>query len=548
MTGTAEARYKRLATDREEWIQRGREASKFTLPWLMPHEGEPQSPIARITQPWTGIGQRGVNNVASRLLLALLPPTQTFFRFIPDDMKWAEAEREKVAAGVSPEKIAEQKAAIDEALGRMERAVLTSIETSNDRPSLHFALLHLIIPGNCLLYMPLEGGLKVFTLYRYVLRRDPMGKPLEIVVCETRAVDDLPEEARKAATHADAKSISDGGLADDKDNENRDQKTVNVYTHIRWENGKCRWHQEIKGQKFGKKGVVDEENAPWIPLRMFKVDSSDYSPGYVEAVGMADLQTANALSRAVTEGALAAAQLRWMRRSGAKTTAQAFAEADNGAVLDGGPEDFQAARLEKSNDFVVAQRELENLRASLAPVFMLNEARDSERTTAEEVRMMAQQIDNGMAGAYSSLTVELVYPYISRRLYILTKANRLPKLPSDTIRPVVSVGLHAVGRGNDLDRHAQFITILRQLLGPDTVTRFMFVNVLIQRLANSLGIDTVGLIKTQQQIQDEARKAAEAQQREALLRSPAGDPQRLANAAATVQQMAQPQPPETQAP
>jgi hypothetical protein len=76
----------------------------------------------------------------------------------------------------------------------------------------------------------------------------------------------------------------------------------------------------------------------------------------------------------------------------------------------------------------------------------------------------------------------------------------------------------------------------------------MFVNVLIQRLANSLGIDTVGLIKTQQQIQDEARKAAEAQQREALLRSPAGDPQRLANAAATVQQMAQPQPPETQAP
>jgi hypothetical protein len=546
---TAEERYRKLSSDRDEWIQRGRDAARLTLPWVMPHEGEPQrNTVPRIPQPWSGIGQRGVNNVASRLLLALVPPTQTFFRFVPDDLEWAKAEQEKLNAGQTPEQIAKAKAVIDETLGRMERAVLTSIETSNDRPSLYNALLHLIIPGNCLLYMPKNAGIKVFTLFRYVLRRDPMGKPLEAVVRETKSVEDLPKDAKKHLEESNPLQAQVPAGSGEKAEKPVDERRVDVYTHIRWQDGKCRWHQEIKGHKFGDGGHNDADVAPWLPLRMFAIDDSDYSPGYVEAAAMADLATANALAQAVAEGAIGAAQFRWMRNPGAKTTARAFADAENGDVLDGKPDDFAAVRLDKTQDFSTAYQLLGDLRAGLATVFMLNEARDSERTTAEEIRLMAQQIDNGMAGAYSSLTVELLYPYIARKLYILTEKGRLPKLPNDIIKPVVSVGLHAVGRGNDLDRHAQFIQILRQLLGPDVAMRFVFVDVLIKKLANALGIDTVGLIKGQEQLREEAAKAAQAQRQEALLQSPAGDPQKLAQAAATVQQMTQPQQPEAPSP
>ena len=59
-----------------------------------------------------------------------------------------------------------------------------------------------------------------------------------------------------------------------------------------------------------------------------------------------------------------------------------------------------------------------------------------------------------------------------------------------------------------------------------------------------MGIDTLGLVKTEQELQAEQQAAQQAQQaaqeqaqQEALLRSKMADPQNLANAAATAQQM-----------
>jgi hypothetical protein len=233
---------------------------------------------------------------------------------------------------------------------------------------------------------------------------------------------------------------------------------------------------------------------------------------------------------------------KFLAKPGAAVTAKQFNEAANGACLTGNPEDITAVQVGKGSDLAVAEQRLQRVEARLAVSFMLNEARDSERTTAEEVRIQAQQIENSLGGIYSVLTTEFQYPYIARRLYLLTQSGGLPKLPDDTIKPVVSVGLAAVGRGNDLERHARFMQILQQTITPEGTLQYLIPSELISRLAAAMGIDTVGLIKSQQQIEEERQAAMEAQQQAAVMQSAMADPQKLANAAQTVQEIQQPQP------
>ena len=60
---------------------------------------------------------------------------------------------------------------------------------------------------------------------------------------------------------------------------------------------------------------------------------------------------------------------------------------------------------------------------------------------------------------------------------------------------------------------------------------------LIRRLSSSMGISPLGLVKTEQQIAAEMQAAQQAQMQQELVSAGAANPEQLANAAATVQQL-----------
>ena len=82
---TAEQRYRAGESDRNYHLERARTSARLTIPYIVPASNDPGAnnkdtyPV-----PWNGIGARGCLNLASRMLLALLPPTQQFFRFSLD--------------------------------------------------------------------------------------------------------------------------------------------------------------------------------------------------------------------------------------------------------------------------------------------------------------------------------------------------------------------------------------------------------------------------------------------------------------------------------
>ena len=75
---TLESRYNSKSQEREVYLERARDCSELTIPTLIPESGDTYAEEFETT--YQGIGARGVNNLASKLLLSLLPPNAPFFR------------------------------------------------------------------------------------------------------------------------------------------------------------------------------------------------------------------------------------------------------------------------------------------------------------------------------------------------------------------------------------------------------------------------------------------------------------------------------------
>lgn len=525
--GRAARRYEQLTPDRDLYLDRARDAGQFTLPYLIPESNEPgHHATSRRPAPFNGIGQRGVLNLASRMLLALLPPTEAFFRFTIN-------ESEALRLGLDED----QKREMERALSRMEREVLLAIEASNDRVALHEGLLWLLVAGNVLLYVG-EEGLRVYHLNRYVCSRDAEGRPMDAVTCEVVAFEALPADVQEQIRKQEDLEEIRAQAAGEGQKPGRNRR-FRVYTLIEWGPDRCTWHQEVQGIEFNK-GSSTLESCPWLPLRMSRIDGEPYGVGYVEQAALADLKTLDALTQATVEGSLASAIIRFLVRPNGVTKATTLANAANGAFVPGDPNDVAPLQVNKLADFQFVGRTMEQFQQRLAQAFLLVDVRDSERTTAEEVRLQALQLENGLGAIYAVLSQEFQQPYVKRKLDLLIRAGKLKPLPEDLVRPVVSVGLAAVGRNNDLERVVRFVTLVGQSLGPEAVARYINPSEMLGRLATSMGMNTDRLVRTEEEIQAAEQQAQQLQLAQQAMISPAADPQRQAQAEVLRQQAEQP--------
>ena len=117
---------------------------------------------------------------------------------------------------------------------------------------------------------------------------------------------------------------------------------------------------------------------------------------------------------------------------------------------------------------------------------------------------------------------------------MLVRSGKVPKLPEKLVKPKIVTGVQGLGRGNDRNKLVEFIGTVSQALGPDIMRQYMNVDEAIKRLANSIGIDTANLVKTQEEIQAEMQAMQQQQLIQSLgpaaLGSPLLDPKNNAQA------------------
>ena len=496
---TAKQRYDYLRSYRDDFLDKAVEASRLTLPYLIKQDDD-NSNHKNLKTPWQSVGAKGVTTLASKLMLALLPPQTSFFQLQVDEAKMGEQ-------GMDPT----MKSNLDISFAKIERIIMDLIAQSDDRVVVHQALKHLVVSGNALIFMG-KDQLKCYPLNRYVIERDGLGNVIEIVTKEQinkKLLPELEEIEQPQPMNPDAT----GG------NPNRDE--VDVYTHVKREGKSMVWHQEVYGKIIpGTISRAPIATTPWLPIRFNVVDNEDYGRGRVEEF-IGDLKSLEALTQAMVEGSAAAAKVVFTVSPSSTTKPSTLAAAGNGAIVQGRPDDIGVVQVGKTADFATAMQMTQTLERRLSEAFLIMQVRDSERTTAEEVRMSQMELDQQLGGLYSLLTVDFLNPYLNRKLSEAGKRGEIPKLPKELVKPAIVAGVNAIGRGQDRDALTMFMQTIAQTVGPEAMMTYINPDEVIKRLAASQGIDVLNLVKSQEQLQQEQMEAAQQQQQMELTKQAA---------------------------
>ena len=493
--GSLKSYYEACTSDRDAYLRRARDSANLTIPFLVPPDSAGSH--TDYPSPYQSVGARGVNNLASKLLLALLPPNSPFFRLVIDKF-----ELQKAGEQDDPTLQTE----IEKALAEIERAVQAEVETSAVRVGVFEALKQLIVAGNVLLYVPDKGGLRVFNMDRYICKRDPMGNTQSIIVRESIDPDVLPTYVREAVEQAgQSVEVSAGGHGS--------KKSVEVYTAIYRDKDKWQVRQEVADINIVEaQGTYPLDKNPWMPLRYTRIENENYGRGFIEEY-IGDLTSLEGLTQAIVEASAAAAKVLFLVNPNGTTRPRTLSSSPNGAIVQGNSQDVTVLQLEKFADLRVAQETVDQIKERLGFAFLMNSSiqRSGERVTAEEIRFMAQELEDVLGGVYSILSQEFQMPLVNRLMDRMAKAGRLPKLPKKIIKTTIVTGLEALGRGHDLNKLDTFVGGVQQLIGPEEFAKYVNTGNYLKRRATALGIDVEGLVRTDEEIEQEQQEAQQQQ-------------------------------------
>lgn len=495
----AKSRFKQLDSLRNGVLARARSAAKLTIPSVLPDEGQDEN--SDLVQPYQSLGARGVNNLAAKLLLSLLPSQTAFFKFSVDPEVRAKADQDGVEAD------------LEDALRRRENKIMKWIERSPMRIGLFNALRNLIVVGNALVHLPKDGRLRTFRFDQFVVVRDPRGIVTEVYIREEADPHTLPTEVVETCD-VNLQDMTSRG------------KMVEIYTTVKLrEGGKMvDYWQEINGIEVpNSRGQSKVSESPYIVLRWSTVDGESYGRGHVEEY-IGDLRSLEGLSKSIVGFSAVAAKIIFLVHPNATTNIDDLTVADTGDFVQGALKDIEALQLDKYADFRVAKDTLDNLILSLSHAFLLQSGtvRDAERVTAEEIRWQAQELEDVLGGVFTIQTQELQAPLLRRIIRIMTDAGDLEKVPEAGMEPIIVTGFDALGRGHELNRIRAMFADIANTFGSEILAEYVKINGALKKFANGHNVDLEDIFKTDEEVQQERAQAVQQQAMAQMAQSAAG--------------------------
>src|SRR3990172_2575773 len=218
-------RYDELSGTREGFLRRAYDVARLTIPSLLPYgasnAGSERSYGINTTheEVYSSLGARVVTHLASKLMVAFMPPGYPFFKLgVP-----AKALVSEGKLHIDP--------TMEGQLAQLEALIDAEVNRKQWREPTDTALQHLIVTGNVLEQMLDDNTLKMFRLDQYVIVRTPAGKVIEIIIKEMLSPHGLPEE-----------------IADVYIKPKADGELVPIYTCARWVMKEKKWHiyQELE--------------------------------------------------------------------------------------------------------------------------------------------------------------------------------------------------------------------------------------------------------------------------------------------------------------
>ena len=178
------------------------------------------------------------------------------------------------------------------------------------------------------------------------------------------------------------------------------------------------------------------------------------------------------------------------------------ARVQGGAVTDVG-----MLRADKLTDFNVVATTRESIRKDLTAVMLMEgESMPTyERATRLHVQRVAQEIEGALGGVYAPIADSMQISLIERMRHVMTVSGELPPLPEETVEVQAVTGLMALSNETEKMKLVELMQLIAQL-GPEVGNR-IDKGVLLDVLVRQTGIYEPGLVKTDEQVEQEMRAA-----------------------------------------
>lgn len=422
ITKSAASEFLRLDGLRQGYLDRAQTFARYTLPRVCPPDNYDANRDA-LQNDWQAVGAQVVNHLTNRLMLTMFAPSRPFIRLEVPPFELAKLAR---AMGQDPS------VQIEKMLAGKEQEASKELDVRGVRPQIHEALTNLVVVGDTLAY--LDDGVEVYGIRDYVVARTPRGAVSTAIVRTAYCFQDLTEDAQTVV-----KASRPAILPDD---------TVTYYRWFKKAGDRMTmttWVDDLS--------LPDEFNESWpvadCPWKFWTWNlrrKQHYGTGLVEEYN-GDFAALSLLSKAQLDAAILASEFRWLVNPAGSTNVDDFETSENGAAIPGIPDDVNVVTAGKAGDLQTIRSVHEDYVRRIGRGFLLGSAmtRDSERTTATEIQLMAQELETGLGGAYSRLAAG---PQKDIGMWLLVAVDL--DIGDTKIRMSVITGLDALSRNGDL--------------------------------------------------------------------------------------------------
>tara|TARA_R100000458_G_scaffold59044_1_gene68527 strand:+ start:1349 stop:2929 length:1581 start_codon:yes stop_codon:yes gene_type:complete len=456
-------------------LERSRYYSTLTVPSLLPPEGWTEQDA--LPQPFSSTAARGVTSMASRMLSALLPLNDMpFFKF---EMKSGEEPDPEVYSY----------------LDALSYQVYSRLSTANLREIIYQTLQHLIVVGDVLLIMDDDFNFRVIRLDQYVCRRDVHGNVEELIFIEFQS---LSNEEEDVVAQAASLAMS----------EKKGYKKIYVRAVKNKETEA--WEVEKQDEEGAVLDKGEYKTLPYIALRWSGIPGENYGRSHVEDV-IGDIKALEAFTEGLIYG-VTASSLFWMACDPAGMTeldditsrpTGSWVSARAGEVFTISPADTMNPQIQST------QAGVGILREELGKAFLMGSSSipTGDRVTATAVRMVGQELEHVLGGAFSAIARELMQPIVERAIFLMINEGdideRLNEMFDDQglLDVEIVTGLQALSRDSDLQKLMQMGEMVRNL--PEQAAAMFKWDQYGKALITSLGFAPDTWIKSEEEVQQE---------------------------------------------
>jgi hypothetical protein len=491
----AEKVYNKLATTRDAVLQTARELAEITIPSVFPPMGYVEGQY--IGENNQSVGAWCVNTLASKLMYVAFPPNHSSIKISLDK---AAIRNSKEAFAQDPVMVAK----IDGSLSALEKEHHDRFAATKLRLAYTQYIKQLLIGGNsCWEHEELDSPV-VHDMTKYVVKRDKKGNQQFVILREEASSSDLPAHMKVIAANVNREQWL-----------NKDRWEQDIVIHkvcMRYNKDEWLTWQEYQGEVIPDTELHIKEDKPNLYAGwMVPMQGYNWGRSYCEEY-RGDLWQVENYSSGLQDIGAAMAFTIMFSRPGSPTSPALLSRTENLKWLAGSADDLSVLQLDKGREAAFISNEIQEATRRLARAFLTMSSiqRNAERVTAEELRMMAQELDEAMGGLHANLAQTSQKAIMLRAVALHEAENpNLPQLPKGLTKMRVITGVDALGRSAEGQSLVRAAGTVRDVFGQEGLKR-IDADEFTRRVFASESVDPTGLILAVDQVQQNDQAAQQA--------------------------------------